>query len=309
MVLDACRTNPFPQATFGMNGIALLEAGLGAYIVFAASPGQTATENAKDRNGFFTGYLLQALRQPLNISDLFRRVRKEVYDASGHNQLPYIHDQAIAEFALRAPAPSSAAGVAPTAAEAPPMVDALFEEGKNFYHAGRCKEALSRLDQVVRRNPTNAYVQNAIGLAYVCLSMTSPAVEHFSRAIELKPAYAAAYWNRGQVFVRSAQYELAIEDFDWALEQEPDNASLYWRRGVAKLGLRRYEAAQKDFTMAIARDSSSPYGYHGRGRVFYELGKYREALGDFDAAVARKHDFADAIDYRNRVIERLNAAR
>jgi uncharacterized caspase-like protein len=313
MVLDACRNNPFSRETFGLNGMALLEAGMGAYIAFAAAPGQTATENAKERNGLYTGYLLQALRQPLSISDLFRRVRQDVYRASERKQLPYIHDQVIAEFFLRepaktAPAPESRPGSKSAPQDRAP-VEALFEEGKSLYHAGHCKEALEKLDQVVRRDPANPYVQNGIGLSYVCLSMATPAIEHFSRAIELKPAYAAAYWNRGQVFLRNAQYELAIEDFDWALEQEPENAALYWRRGVARFGLRRYEDAQKDFTASIARDATNPNGYHGRGRVYYELGKYREALADFDAAIARKHDFADAVDYRNRVLQRLNGAR
>jgi tetratricopeptide (TPR) repeat protein len=297
MVLDACRNNPFADGPPGTQGMALLEAGLGAYIAFAASPGHTALEYPDQRNGLFTGRLIEALSRPGKISDLFRQVRQQVYAASNHNQLPYIHDQMIADLYLRGEptAPAEQAGSS----------DALFEEGKTLYYGHQCREALEKLDRVARANPGNAYVQNALGLTYLCLNLSSRAVEHFSRAIDIQPGYAAAYWNRGQVFAANGQFELAIEDFDWALEREPENGSLYWRRGLAKLGLRHYEDAAKDFTKSIAADSSSPYGYHGRARVNYELGKYREALADVDAAVARKQDYADAMELRARVRERL----
>ena len=301
MVLDSCRNNPFADARFGQ-GMAILEAGLGVYIAFAASPGQTAFENAEDRNGVFTGHLLKALSQPLKVSDLFRQVRQEVYADSHQKQLPYIHDQAIADVYL---------GKAPTGgtSDVSLVADTSFEEGKNLYQAGRCQEALGKLDAAARANPADAYVQNALGLAYICLNLPSRAVEHFSRAIDIQPGYAAAYRNRGQLFSANGQFELAIEDFDWALEREPENGSLYWRRGAAKFGLRHYEDAQKDFVASIARDSSSPYGYYWRGRVFYQLGKYGEALADFESAIARKRDFAEAVEYRARARERLERAR
>lgn len=305
MVLDACRNNPFTDAASGNHGLALMEAGLGVYIAFAASPGQTALETLRERNGVFTGRLLDALRKPMKVPDLFRQVRQEVYAASNHKQLPYIHDQVIADVSLSA-GPEAPGGEPGSSL---PLASELFEKGRNLYSTGHCKEALDQLDLVARANPANAYVQNALGLTYVCLHLSSRALEHFSRAIDIQPGYAAAYRNRGLVFIASGQFELAIDDFDWALEREPGNGALYWRRGTAKFGLRHYEEAQNDFTASIALDDSSPYGYHWRGRVLYELGKYREALADFEMALARKHDFSEAIDYRARAKERLDHAR
>jgi tetratricopeptide (TPR) repeat protein len=301
MVLDSCRTSPVPQAS--ASGLALLEAGLGTYIAFAASPGQAALENQKDRNGMFTGRLLAALKEPLNISELFRRVRKEVYEVSSGKQLPYIHDQIITDFYLRPPAQSN------PQQPVDPTVDSAFEEGKRLFHSGRCKEALEKLDAVVRREPGNAYAQNAVGLTYACLGLLKPAVDHFSRAIDAKPAYAAAYENRGQAYIQLGEFEFAREDFDWALEQDPQSAMIHSRRGMAQLGLHQYEDADKDFTAAIALDPSNPNGFHGHGRVLYERGKYREALAAFNEALARKHDLAEALDYRTRTLDRLKQSR
>lgn len=205
---------------------------------------------------------------------------------------------------VAAPSPVPAGGLI----DSPPMASTLFDEGKNLYDKGQCKEALSKLDHVARTDPANADVQNALGLTYVCLNMPARAQQHFSRAIDIQPGYAAAYRNRGQVFIDLNQFQLAIDDFDWALEKEPENGSLYWRRGEARFGLRHYQDAQKDFTASIACDPNSPHGYYWRGRVFYELGKDREALADFEKAIARNPDLADAIEYRKRTLKRLGQA-
>ena len=303
MVLDACRDTPFDSSASPFQGMAPQEAALGAYLAFAASPGQVAFERPNERNSLFTGHLVEALRRPLSISDLFREVRRKVYESSGGKQLPYIHDQAIADFYIRSP-PGPGRGNEVSGALT--AIDDLYEQGKRLYHSGRCNDALEKLDAVARSRPQDAFVQNALGLTYRCLGLPSLAAERFSRAIDLKPAYAGAYRNRGEVFSEQAQFELAIDDFNWALEQEAADASLYWRRGRAKFGLLHYEDAARDFTTAIDRDPTSSDGHYWQGRVLYELGKYREALLAFEAAIARKRNFADAIDYRARVAEKLS---
>jgi len=312
IILDSCRNNPFDSAKISAHGLALSEAGLGSFIAFSASPGKTASDGS-ERNGLFTQYLLKELNEPVLLSELFRRVRREVYEASGQRQLPYLHDQLIADFSLN---PAGEPGVSPTGQSPEAVRPAVTrepaseqaEEGKRLYQTGRCEDAARVFDKLARQEPTNVFVQNALGLALSCLKLHAAAAEHFSLAVQLKPDYAAPYLNRGQVFLASAQYELAIQDFTWAIEQEPENAAFYARRGKALFGLRRYEDAERDFANAIALDPADPSGYHGRGQVSHQLGRYREALADYDQAIARKRDLAPAYIDRARTRERLGDA-
>ncbi len=306
MVLDSCRNNPFATAKTS-HGLALLEASLGSYIAFAASPGKTASDNAGERNGLFTKHLLASLSQPIPISVLFRKVRQDVFTASGQRQLPYLHDQVIADFSLAEGVPAKPSGKAPATAvsgDARRTVDSL-DEGKTLLQNGRCEEAIQAIDKIIRRQPDNAFAHNALGLAYGCQALRVQAARHFSMAIDLKPDYGAAYLNRGDIFLATAQYELAIQDFTWAVEQEPENAIMRWRLGRARLGLRRYEEAMEDFSEAIRLDPSDPHGYHGRGQVYHVLGKLREALADFDDAVIRKKDAVDFYRDRARTRDRM----
>ena len=100
-VMDACRTNPYRgnARAWDQGGPAPVEAGLGSYVAFAASPGQTADDNSGERNGLFTKFLLKALQQdPPPLSQVFRQVRDMVYEASGKRQRPYLVDQMIGDF-------------------------------------------------------------------------------------------------------------------------------------------------------------------------------------------------------------------
>ncbi len=195
---------------------------------------------------------------------------------------------------------------------APAKLKEQLAEGKRLYDSGQCQDAASWFEKIVRAEPENAFAQNALGLAYVCLKMNKPAAERFQMAIQMKPDYAAAYLNRGQLYLGSAQYELAIQDLTWGIEREPENATFYWRRGRAFFATRSYEDAQNDFERAIKLDPSEPHGYHGRGKVLHQLGQYREALSAYDQAIARKQDYAtaytDRAATRDRLGDRVGAA-
>ncbi len=300
MILDSCRDNPFTTPGRPTKGLAALEADLGAYIAFAASPGQTASDNSRERNGLFTKYLLAALLEPLNVSELFRKVRQQVYEASEKRQLPYVHDQVVSDMYLRSHTV--------TAPSQSPAQD-VFDKAKERYYQKDCNQAIEAFDLAVRRDPGNAMAHNALGMAYVCAQMYALAAKSFSMAIQLNPAMANAYLNRGQVFLLNAQYELALQDFDWAVEQDPTDAVSHWHRGKALFGLRRYEDAQAAYSNAIQANPSDSNGFHGRAQVLHQLGKYKEALADFDSALARKQDWPIARADRERTRLRLASMR
>ena len=75
----------------------------------------------------------------------------------------------------------------------------------------------------------------------------SKAIDYYTQATVLNPDRAAAYGNRGVVYVNSGQFDLAIEDFDKTLELDRDNAPTYYNRGTAYLNKREFGKAIQDF--------------------------------------------------------------
>ena len=106
LVLDACRNNPY-RGMRGGNGLAPMEP-RGTLIAYAAGAGEFASDaTAGAANGLFTSKFLEALAVPgMEASDLFRRVRREVYAASNEQQRPAVYDDLDYDFVFRAASPA-----------------------------------------------------------------------------------------------------------------------------------------------------------------------------------------------------------
>jgi hypothetical protein len=100
IILDACRDNPYRSSSRNAGGgLAAMNAGRGTFVAFATSPGRTASDNSSGRNGLFTQYFLDALRQPgLALDDVFNVVREHVDEASGGKQLPWTQTAVVGRF-------------------------------------------------------------------------------------------------------------------------------------------------------------------------------------------------------------------
>ncbi len=94
LVLDACRDNPYHGVSRGLGGLAAMTAGRGTYIVFATSPGRTASDS-----GLFARSLVDALSmRGLGLNDVFDMVRERVDAASGGKQLPWTLSSVVGRY-------------------------------------------------------------------------------------------------------------------------------------------------------------------------------------------------------------------
>lgn len=90
VVLDACRDNPFAQAST-QQGLAPMDAPVGTFLAFATAPGNVAEDgDEKSINGLYTSFLLQEMKRPqARIEDVFKRVRYLVRQKSEGRQVPW----------------------------------------------------------------------------------------------------------------------------------------------------------------------------------------------------------------------------
>lgn len=109
LILDACRDNPyrFSRSTRGLSP--MMGNAVGTIVAFATGENNTADDNRAGGNGLYTKYLLTALRTPgLAHDELFRRVKEEVYEASGRKQNPAVYDNVFGRFFFRSgPTPTT----------------------------------------------------------------------------------------------------------------------------------------------------------------------------------------------------------
>lgn len=93
------------------------------------------------------------------------------------------------------------------------------------------------------------------------------AIADFTKAIELTPTYAPAFFNRGQTRVAIEQVDGAISDFDAAIKINPSYAMAFDARGNAFILKKDYNRARKDFDEALRLEPDYAAAYHDRGRI------------------------------------------
>ena len=115
IVLDACRNNPFPQASKGMErGLAVIgQKPPESVIVYATEAGETA-DDGSGRNGVFTAALLRHITRNDEFTAIIRDVNAEVRKETNQKQKPAKYDNLTRGVYLAGSPPPSQGPSGPT---------------------------------------------------------------------------------------------------------------------------------------------------------------------------------------------------
>jgi len=103
-----------------------------------------------------------------------------------------------------------------------------YVRGLNFYYKGDYNLALKSFEKAIELKPDYAEAWYNKGLILMRLRKDKEALESFEKAINLKPNYVKAWNNKGVVLKRLMRYDEALEAFKKALELDKNNTtSLY----------------------------------------------------------------------------------
>lgn len=103
--------------------------------------------------------------------------------------------------------------------------DRLFEEGYDFYAAGKYREALDVCDKALAIDPYSllaSCVWTQRGLVLLDLGRHQEAVESFDNAIAIWPNNEVSWSSRASALLLLSLYQEAVESCDKALELDPD---------------------------------------------------------------------------------------
>lgn len=198
---------------------------------------------------------------------------------------PALPETAEAVEIVEAPVPVIAE-TAPAAAEAP--VIAAREAPilpPPVYEAPAAKTAETHMEQ---------------GLQYANLGAHGAAIEEFSGALNINPAYTLAYINRGIAYFFQKDYNKAIADYTQAIRLNPNHAQAYYNRGIAYRNNNDYDRAIVDYTQAIRLDPNYILAYYNRGIAYRNKSDYDRAITDYTQAIRMDPNYILA--YNNRGI-------
>ena len=87
----------------------------------------------------------------------------------------------------------------------------------------------------------------------------------YSRAIEVDPRCAPAYFGRGQIRANKGQFPEAEADYTKAVESDPKFAKAWFGRGMLRTYNNNEAGALADFTKAVEADPAYTLAWFNRG--------------------------------------------
>lgn len=105
VLLDACRNDPFSRS--GGGGLAKIDNARGMFIAYATSPGDVA-DDGSGNHGVFTQEILNNIdAKGMSLHNVFKNIKRDVYNKTNHSQRPWTHDDIIGNFFFRLPSENS----------------------------------------------------------------------------------------------------------------------------------------------------------------------------------------------------------
>jgi tetratricopeptide (TPR) repeat protein len=142
----------------------------------------------------------------------------------------------------------------------------------------------------------NYFAHNALGNALKARGQTDAALDHYYRALEIRPDIAAPHYNIGHTLAQRGKQTDAIKHFQKAIQIKPEYAAAHDHLGYAFLMQGKIDQAIRHYSEAL-RLKPDDAGLHNRiGLAWVRQGQLDQAIVHFQKAVNLKADFAAARD-------------
>lgn len=163
-----------------------------------------------------------------------------------------------------------------------------------YAQSGDFVVAIELFDRVLKLKPDYAEAHANRGNVLRCLARFTEALECYNRAIELKPNFPEVHNNRGVVLRDLKRQDEALASHERAIEIKPDYANAWMNRGIVLREMGRYQEALSSYARVIELRPKDAQTFNYQGMVLYRLERYEEALASYAHAIELKPDYAEA---------------
>ena len=181
----------------------------------------------------------------------------------------------------------------------------LLNSGNDLFASERYKEAVIDYDKAIQIKPDYHEAWYNRGIALRKLQRYQEAIASYDKAIQIKPDNHEAWNNRGNALDELKQYQEAIASYDKAIQIKPDNHEAWYNRGLSLGELKQYEQAITSWDKAIQFKRDVHEAWYNRGNALRKLQRDQEAIASYDKAIQFKPDDHTAWYNRGNVLGEL----
>jgi tetratricopeptide (TPR) repeat protein len=163
-----------------------------------------------------------------------------------------------------------------------------LKRGSDAFDKSQFKLAIAECTKAIELDPKCAKAYFVRGQAtYHFLMDWNAMIADDTRAIQLDQAWGSPYASRADGYRLDRQYEKAIVDYTDAIRRAvtpKTEASCYYGRGLCYAALREHQKAIDDYTEAARLDPKFSGAFHERGMSYKELGEKDKSDADLKHA-------------------------
>ena len=166
-------------------------------------------------------------------------------------------------------------------------------EIRRLIGAGRCSEALRRLDAMKTPRADKFYYQ---GVCLMKQGKTAEAQKAFDEALEHKPDFPEKYVNAAGLLLQQGKAAKAMGLLEEAVKRFPREASLWFNLGLARLSTGRVRGGAEAFERAASASPARSKYQVASGIAWLRLRQFARARVRFRKAVQLSPASADAAE-------------
>lgn len=158
---------------------------------------------------------------------------------------------------------------------------AYFARGSALYALEDFGGAVRNMEESIRMGLSEPQVIFSLAKAYIANDQMKEAVFSLTHALELDPAFKAAYTLRAHCYKSYSQYALALKDINTALslnKEQAEDGALIAQKGLLELYLNRPQEAKQSFDHALRLDGNNGWALYGKACALAKEQRTTESL-------------------------------
>ncbi len=173
-----------------------------------------------------------------------------------------------------------------------------LREALRLHQAGQPREARSRYERLLRREPKNADLLKLQGIACTQLGDFRGALGYLQRALQLRPDDVEVLMQLGSACTQLRQDEQALSLLGRAVDLAPGHPQAHFLLAQQLMQSGQHAHALARYSVVLEKDPAHFGAWRGSGSAAYTLGHLRDALDCYAMALRLQPDDADVLNDR-----------
>ena len=158
----------------------------------------------------------------------------------------------------------------------------IINELLKLLNKGDSSSVFHRSQILTKQYPDSFILWNIFGVSAAQLNKFEKAIDAFKKSISLKPDYAEAYNNLGNVLKDQGKLDEAINAYKNSISINPNRAETYSNRGTIFYNQGKLNEAMESYKQSILLNPNYAEAHINLSCTLFNYGKYQEALNEYE---------------------------